>query len=148
MLKIFVLFIIFLGVSPARAQYINISGNTPFIRRYIETAPQNWDKPIIFVFYNNAPCPQCAQAMGMIYNIYMQNYGNEASYFEINYQEEGEFPMRLAYNLQGPLEIVLVRIDDGMSRGFYKLNNMEYWVNSPLYFKEKFMTAVNDFLFE
>lgn len=136
----------FSAISSATAQYIDLSGSTPFIRQYVQEAPENWEKSIIFVFYDNAPCPECARAMGMIYDVYEQNYANQFSYFEINYQDEGEFPMQLAYNLQEPLAIVLVRINDGMSRGFSKIDNMQYWVNNPLYFKEKLMTAINDFL--
>lgn len=134
------------AVCSVNAQYIDLSGETPFIRQYVQEAPENWDKSVIFVFYNNAPCPECARAMGMIYNIYEQNYRGIFSYFEINYQEEGEFPMVLAYNLQEPLTVVLVRVSDGMSRGFTKLDNMQYWVNEPLYFEEKLTGAVEDFL--
>lgn len=148
MLKFLTFILITAAIYPVNAQYIDLSGETPFIRQYVQEAPDNWDKSVIFVFYNNAPCPECARAMGMIYNIYEQNYRDMFSYFEINYQEEGEFPMVLAYNLQEPLTVVLVRVSDGISRGFTKLDNMQYWVNDPLYFEEKLTGAVENFLID
>ena len=69
------------SIYTAEAQFIDSSGYTPFIRQYVEENEDNWNKSIIYVFYNNSPCAHCADAMGMQYNIYQQNYGNELSYF-------------------------------------------------------------------
>lgn len=135
-----------LWLAPANAQYIDSSGYTPYIRQYVEENEDNWNKSIIYVFYNNTPCAHCAEAMGEIYNIYQQYYSNDFSYFEINYQEQGEFEFTNAYFLNQALSIVLVRINDGMSRGYYKIDNPQQWWGDELFFKEQITTAINNFL--
>lgn len=134
------------SIYTAEAQFIDSSGYTPFIRQYVEENEDNWNKSIIYVFYNNSPCAHCADAMGMLYNIYQQNYGNELSYFEINYEEQGEFEFTTAYFLEQPLSVVLVRINDGMSRGYYKIDNPQQWWGDKLFFEEQITTAINNFL--
>ncbi len=130
----------------AQAQYIDSSGTTPYIRQYVEENENNWNKSIIYVFYNNEPCADCARAMGEIYNIYQQNYENQLSYFEINYQETGEYIFTIAYQLEYPLTVVLVKINDGMSRGFYKINNPQQWLADMQFFDEQIITAINNYL--
>lgn len=139
-------FLVEIPVYSGLSQYIDLSGNNPYIRQYVEEAPENWDKSIIYVFYDNSPCPNCAQAMGMIYDIYQQYYSEQFSFFEINYEQQGEFDFQLDYQLDQALSIVLVRINDGMSRGFYKLDNPQVWLDNPLYFEETVTNAVNNFL--
>lgn len=136
----------FIGIAPAQAQFIDSSGYTPYIRQYVEENEDNWNKSIIYVFYNNTPCAHCAEAMGEIYNIYQQNYSNDFSYFEIDYQEEGENAFTDAYFLNQALSIVLVRINNGMSRGYYKIDNPQQWWGNELFFKEQITTAINNFL--
>ena len=46
------------------------------------------DKSVIYVFFNNQPCPNCPQAIDMIENVYNQNYLNNYAFFLINYGEE------------------------------------------------------------
>ena len=84
--------------------------------------------------------------MGLLFDIYQQNYSGELSYFEINYQEQGEFVFTTAYMLEQPLSVVLVRINDGMSRGFYKIENPQQWLSDKLFFTEQITTAINNFL--
>ena len=148
MKRFFVL--LFLGFAlssvESKAQFIDSSGNTPYIRQYVEEDENNWNKSIIYVFYNNAPCAHCAEAMGLLFDIYQQNYSGELSYFEINYQEQGEFVFTTAYMLEQPISVVLVRINDGMSRGFYKIENPQQWLSDKLFFTEQITTAINNFL--
>lgn len=139
-------FLVQLPLYSGLSQYIDLSGNNPYIKQYVEEDPQNWDKSIIYVFYNNAPCQECPQAMGLIYDIYQQYYSGQYSFFEINYQLEGEGVFQNEYQLGQPLSVVLVRINDGMARGFYKLDNPQQWLNDPLYFEENLTTAINNFL--
>lgn len=136
----------FAAIFPAEAQYVNLSGNNPDITEYVEANENNWDKPIMYIFYSDEPCDLCSQAMGMIYNIYEEYFLNQFSLFEINYTDEGEYGMQESYDLSGPLAIVLVRINDGMSRGYYKINNPQYWVNDPFYFKQRLLEEINNFL--
>ena len=137
-----------LPVSQTFAQFIDSSGYTPYIKQYVEEDENNWNKSIIYVFYNNSPCAQCAEAMGLIFDIYQQNYSNDFSYFEINYQETGEFAFTTAYFLDQPLSVVLVRINDGMSRGYYKIDNPQQWPSDKLFFTEQITTAINNFLLD
>ncbi len=137
-----------LPVSQTFAQFIDSSGYTPYIKQYVEEDENNWNKSIIYVFYNNSPCAHCAEAMGLIFDIYQQNYSNDFSYFEINYQETGEFAFTTAYFLDQPLSVVLVRINDGMSRGYYKIDNPQQWLSDKLFFTEQITTAINNFLLD
>ena len=50
-------------LSAAKAQYNDISGNNPYIQQYLEEDEENWNKSIIYVFYNNGSCHSCAAAM-------------------------------------------------------------------------------------
>lgn len=133
-------------VTPLKAQYVYTSGNNPDIQQYVQASPDNWDKSIIYVFYSNQPCPLCAQAMGMIYDIYEEYFTNQFNIFEINYDDNDEFGMRLSYDLNQPLSVVLVRIQDGMSRGYVKIDNPQYFVNDPNYFNQNLITQINNFL--
>lgn len=130
----------------SKAQYVDLSGNNPYIKQYVEENPDNWDRSIIYVFYNNTSCVQCAQSMGMIYDIYEEYYANSLSLFEINYQTIGEFQFQIDYNLDQPLSVVLVRIEDGIARGYYKIDNPQIWVNNPQYFSEYMKSSINNFL--
>lgn len=137
-----------LPISQTFAQFIDSSGYTPYIKQYVEEDENNWNKSIIYVFYNNSPCAHCAEAMGLLFDIYQQNYSNDFSYFEINYQETGEFTFTTAYFLDQPLSVVLVRINDGMSRGYYKIDNPQQWLSDKLFFTEQITTAINNFLLD
>jgi hypothetical protein len=128
------------------SQYIDLSGNNPYINEYLSEDAENWNKSIIYVFYNNEPCYECPRAMDMIYNIYEQNYALDFSYFEINYQDEGNNVLQNDYQLNQPLSIVLLRINDGMARGYYKIENPQNWIDDPFYFTENITTAINNFL--
>ena len=141
MLKIILIIIPLLFINKEiNAQFIDLSGNNQDIEQYVAQNPQNWDKSIMYVFYNNEYCSNCAQAMEMIYEIYEQNYSNQLSSFEINYGEDNN------YNLEWPLQIVLVRIQDGMARGYIKINNPQFWVDDPSYFTQNITSKINNFL--
>ena len=137
---------LFASVLSAKAQYVNLTGNNPDITEYVEANEDNWNKPIIYVFYSNTPCALCSQAMGMIYDIYEEYYINQFNLFEINYTDEDEYGMEESYDLSGPLSVVLVRIQDGQSRGYYKIDNPQYWVNDPYYFRQRLLEEINNFL--
>ena len=98
------------------------------------------------MFYSNQPCALCSQAMGMIYQIYEEYFINQFNLFEINYTDEGEYGMQESYNLSQPLSLVLVRINDGMSRGYYKIDNPQFWIDDPFYFKQRLLSEINNFL--
>ena len=101
-----------------------------------------------YVFYNNQECGRCAQAMEMIYDIYQNDYSDEFSYFEINYEVSGEGEFQYDYQLSQPLSIVLLRINDGLARGYYKIDNPQFWVEDPNFFRDRIVSAINNFLVE
>ncbi len=127
------------------AQYIDSSGNNSMLREYFEEDEDNWNRSIIYVFYNNEPCESCADAMGIIYNLYEQKYSNLYSYFEINYQEPGEEEFAVDYQLMQPLSVVLVRINGGMAKGYEKIDNPQYWVSDPAYLVMYLSNKINNF---
>ncbi len=140
-------FAVLLSNSTAKAQYIDLSGTNPFIRQYVQESPDNWNKSILFVFYDgNNFCETCPKAIEMVYDLYAKNFINRLNIFEIDYSKRSEFDMRLAYNLSQPLSLVVVRINDGLSQGYYKIDNPQYWINDPFYFDEKITNAINGFL--
>ena len=112
----------------------------------MEADAANWDKPIMYVFYDNQLCSTCVQAMNLIYDIYEENYASTMSLFEINYAVNDEYQFRLSYDLNQPLSVVIVRINDGLSRGYYKIDNPQQWLGDPFYFKQNLITQINNFL--
>lgn len=144
----FVLILLLVPFGYSLSQYIDLSGNNSTINEYVQQSPENWDRSIIYVFYNNQECGRCAQAMGMIYDIYEENYVGELGYFEINYEIPGEYEFQFDYQLDQPLSIVLLRINDGLARGYYKIDNPQFWVENPNFFRDRIVTAINNFLLE
>lgn len=61
------------------------------LQEYFDEAYPNYDKPIIYVFFNNDPCFQCPQTIELIEQVYNRNYQNEYSLFLINYQNDDEY---------------------------------------------------------
>ena len=127
------------------AQYLDSSGGNNFIENYVSENEDNWNKSIIFVFYGNQLCGSCAKTMGMIYNVYMQNFNNTYSYFEIDYSTEEAYQFRIDYDLMSPLAVVLVKINDGMARGYYKIDNPQFWSVDPNFFAQQLTTKINNF---
>ena len=104
------------------------------------------DKSVIYVFFNNQPCPNCPQAIDMIENVYNQNYLNNYAFFLINYGEEENSGLIQQYGLSAPLEVVMVDVQNGEEQGFQKIEGLEYMVSNPQGFEEYFTTQVNGYL--
>ncbi len=109
---------------------------------------ENPNKSIIYVFFNNQPCPNCPQAIEMIENVYNQNYLNNYEFFLINYGEDENAEMVQQYELSQPLEVVMVDVANGNEMGFKKIEGLEYMIDNPLGFSEFFTTQVNGYLGE
>ena len=140
------MFFCFVQITPPKAQYINLEGNNPAITQYVEADENNWNKSIMYIFYSDQPCPLGSEAMGKIYDIYEEYFINQFSLFEIDYTAEDEFGMRESYDLSQPLSIVLVRIQDGQSRGYYKIDNPQDFLGDSFYFKQRLLSEINNFL--
>ena len=82
----------------------------------------------------------------MIENIYNQNFIDQYNMFIINYANDDENNFINTYQLSQPLEVVLVRVDDGATFGYQKLENLQNMTSDPISFKEYFIGEVNNFL--
>jgi len=135
--------------SSAKAQYVDLSGTNSFIQQYVEESPENWDKSILFVFYDGSIyCKTCPKAIEMVYDLYARKFITALNIFEIDYSKRSEFTMQIDYNLTQPLSLVVVRINDGLSQGYYKIDNPQDWIDDPFYFDEKIANLINEFLLQ
>ena len=94
------------------------------LQEYFAAEEQNYNKSIIYIFFNNNEiCYQCPQAIELTEQIFNEYYANKYSMFVINYAEDNEYDFATAYNLDSPLAIVMVKIQDGQALGFQKISN-------------------------
>lgn len=135
------------AVSPAQGALIYQGAYNPdqSMQEYFDAAYYNYTKPIIFVFFNNDPCYNCAETVALIEQIYNQNYKNRYSFFIINYQNDQEYNFISNYNLSRPLEVVLQNVADGQAIGFRKLENLQNMTSDPLSFSDYLTTEINSF---
>ena len=131
------------------AQFISPKQNyngTDAINEYFAQSPNNRNKSIIYVFYNNNPCPSCPQTIDLIEKIYNSYYAQNYSFFLIDYQAPNEYNFIDTYNLRQPLEVVLVRINDGAVFGYKKLRNLQEEISDPISFTKDFRFQIDEFL--
>ncbi len=148
MRKIYI-FLLALFVSfPAAAQVENTDGYMPSqgLQPYFDESNPNYDKSIIYVFFNNQPCYECAQAVEMIEQSYNQNFIDTYNMFLINYENDGENNFIETYQLSQPLEVVMVRVDDDADFGYKKIEGLQNMTTDPTSFNEYFVEQVNNFL--
>ncbi len=135
--------------SVAFAQFISTEqdyNGTDAINEYLNASPSNYNKSIIYVFYNNNPCASCPQTIDLIEKIYNSYYSDTYSFFLIDYQAQGEYNFAETYQLHQPLEVVLVRINDGAVFGYKKLRQLQEEISDPISFTENFRFQINEFL--
>ena len=82
----------------------------------------------------------------LIEKIYKSYYADNYSLFIINYQAENEYNFIETYQLRQPLEIVLVRINDGAVFGYQKIRKLQEEIYDPISFTQNFKFRVNEFL--
>jgi hypothetical protein len=128
-MKRFLLSITLLAIMiyPVYAQLAFNNGSYPInepLAEYFAAENQNYNKSIIYIFFNNDnDCYECPQAVDVTEQIYNQYYREKYSMFVINYAEDNEYDFAQAYNLNSPLAIVLVKIDNGNVLGYKKISN-------------------------
>ncbi len=144
----FLAILFFIPAAFLRAQVQNTDGYMPdqSLREYFAASDNNYDKSIIYVFFNNQPCYTCAAAIEMVEDIYNNAFIDRYNMFLINYADDEENDFINTYQLSKPLEVVLVRINDGASFGYQKLENLENMTSDPVSFKDYFINQVNNFL--
>ena len=124
----------------------NIDSAQQALQEYFAESATNYNKSIIYVFYNNNPCYNCPQAMSMLEKLYQEYYADKYSLFMINYQDDNEYGFVTAYNLARPLEVVLVRIEDGSAFGYQKIENLQNQTSDNVSFDEYVRYRIDSFL--
>ena len=148
MIKLLWAFMIMVALAiPLRAELTYEGAYNPNqnLQEYFDEAYPNYDKPIIYVFFNTDPCFQCPQTIELIEQVYNRNYQNKYSLFLINYQNDDEYNFIETYDLNQPLEVVLVDVADGQSIGYKKLENLQNQISDPVSFSENLQYQINSF---
>lgn len=137
-------------ILPLRAELTYEGEYDPEItlQEYFEKAYPQPQKSIIFVFYNdvNMICQNCPQTIDLIEQVYNNNYQDIYSLYIIDYGDDQEYNFIQTYQLSEPLELVMVRVDDGAEFGFKKLENLNYQISDPLSFADNLKLQINSFL--
>lgn len=133
-----------IGVASAQDNMLQMENQ----EQYFQENNQNPDKSIIYIFFNNQPCPTCPAAMDMIEEVYNQNFLNDYSLFIINYGEDNNAGFVQSYNLSEPLEVVMVYVNDGQFQGYQKIEGLQDMTSAPQAFDEYFVSQVNGYLGE
>ena len=94
--------------------------------------PIHQDRPLAIIFNNSLnPCQNCNKAIAIISQILKKNYYNQIHLYLIDLAKHPEFIP--TFNLQGPLNLVLIQISDKSSFGYQKLTGLQskiYDINS------------------
>ncbi len=136
-----------LSVAPVQAALVYEGEYNPdqTMQEYFDAAYYNYNRPIIFVFFNNEPCYDCAETVALIEKVYNQNYKNLYSFFLINYQNDQEYNFIGNYNLSRPLEVVLQNVENGRALGYRKLENLQNMISDALSFSDYLTEEINSF---
>lgn len=132
----------------ARAQLQYQGGYVPdqSLQEYFAAEDQNYNKSIIYIFYNGDQCYDCPQTIAMTEQIFNQYYTGRYNLFVIDYANDDEYNFIEAYQLRDPLSIVLVRIEDGESLGYQKIPNPQNLIDSPEDYEQYITERINNFL--
>lgn len=105
------------------------------------TNPQNKTLPEIIIFHNTAnPCENCQKTIDMIISVLRKNYQKKITAYLLDEQKHPAFIS--AFHLKGPLTLVAVRISDGASFGYEKLEGLP----AKIYDKQEFSRTITEFI--
>lgn len=116
------------------------------LQEYFTAEDENYNKSIIYVFYNNNYCYGCPQAMNMLEELYQSEYADKYSLFMIDYQNDDEYNFIATYNLTRPLEVVLVKIEDGNALGYEKIEDLQNKISDKTSFDNFVRYKIESFL--
>lgn len=137
-------------VLPLHAELSYEGGYNPdqSLQEYFNEEYPHYKKSIIYVFYNdvNMSCENCAQTIELIENVYNENYKDTYDLYVIDYGNDEEYNFIETYQLNQPLEVVMVRVDDGATFGFKKIENLNYQTSDPTSFSDNLQYQINSFL--
>ena len=134
------------NVNAQNLQFEGPASPTEPIEQYFEEENPTYERSLIYVFYNNDDCYACPQTIELIEQIYNQYYQNQYTFSIINYQDDDEYNFIETYDLSQPLSVVLVKVNDGATFGYEKLDNLQNQISDPTSFSEYFRYRVDSFL--
>lgn len=107
--------------------------------------PEQKDKPEAVIFYNSANvCETCPTAVNKIIAVLRRNYRGRMHAYLIDLAQHPEFIA--AFNLHGPLILVLIRISDGTSFGYAKLDGLQSEIGDETVFSRMITEKIANFL--
>lgn len=128
---------LFLTTPPGVAQSLSLQD------LYIN--PISEKQPEAIILYSTAnPCLNCNKAIDMLVEILRKNYKNRLHAYLINLARHPEFID--AFKIKSPLTLVIVRISDGASFGYEKLEDLQSQTDAPTAFDNRVREFINDFL--
>lgn len=102
-------------------------------------------KPEVIIFYNSLnPCQNCSLAIKRIISILKKNYSKKITAFLIDLKYHPE--LITDFNLKGPLNLTVIRINDGASFGYSTLTGLDAKLNDPISFKNQITEFIDNFL--
>lgn len=134
MIKAIITAAFLLMISPAKAVEINTN-----VEGMIE---YTYDKPMIYVFYNNTPCQACMETIKILEANYNQYYKDEFDFFVVNYENYPASEFKDPFNLTQPLTVILIKVKDGINMGTYRMDQLEASIDDPKALEINFRTAV------
>lgn len=146
MKKLLVLFLLIAQSAFAQVQPTDGYMPSQGTQEYFAAENPNYAKSIIYVFFNNEPCYTCAGAIQMLESLYNREFIDQYNMFMINYQNDNENNFVETYQLSQPLEVVLVRINDGAAFGYQKIEGLQDMTSDPVSFDGYVSQKIIDFL--
>lgn len=123
----------------------NFADSQP-LEEYFAADKANYNKSIIYLFYNGQQCYECPQAIELAEEVYNDEFAGLYSLFVIDYTDEDGFNYAEAYDLYTPLAMVMVKISNGEMLGWHKINNLQDFADDEDYFTKYLTGQINDFL--
>ena len=141
-----------LGISIIMPLHAELSYQGEFdsdmtMQEYFNAAYPQPQKSIIYVFYNdiNMSCQNCPETIALIEDVYNRYYQNDYNLFVIDYGNDDEYNFIQTYQLNRPLEVVLVKVDNGAQFGWKKLDGLNYQISDTLSFSDNLQYQINSY---
>ena len=109
---------------------------------YINPAGKHLPEAIIFYSSANT-CETCPETIDNLITVLKQNYQGKLHAYLIDTARHPEFIT--AFKLQGPLNLVIIRITDGAAFGYHKLAGLQS-LNTGTAFTRRITAFINNFL--
>lgn len=122
---------------------ISVAEDSLLQKLYIN--PETAKKPEAILFYNSAnPCENCEKTISLTVSILRRNYIGKLHLYLIDLNRHPEFIT--AFQIKGPLSLVIVRISDGASFGYTKLEALQSRIINPTLYQSELKSFINNFL--